>query len=73
MIAMKCMASRDCYLVAAIYRAMGGKTYDLYACCRIPGAICDSYNNVVEIRWKDHDLKGLIPLEIGELRHLRFL
>ena len=70
---LQCMASRDCELVVAIYKAMGGTGSDADSCCGVPGAICDSYRHVVEIRWYNHDLKGSIPPEIGELRSLETL
>ena len=63
----------DCETVVAIYKAMGGKEFDVDRPCGIQGVTIDDHGRVVEIYWNFKGLQGSIPPEIGDLRHLRFL
>jgi hypothetical protein len=78
---------KQCQWVIKSWKAMG-KTTSLdpiqpHDCCYqkgseihesgIPGVFCNSENVVTEINWKNQGLKGSVPIEMGNLNHLKVL
>ena len=70
------ISSPDCCWVVRIWQMMGQRTTvsstHPTACCSMSGVVC-SESSVIKIQWRNKNITGPIPEDIGKFKNLLFL